>query len=128
VFSPLKAQWSATCHDFLQKNPGNVITKFDFNGLFSQAWLKSLISGNVIVGFKTCGIYPFNHSAVKTVPTHDGSKMVAGKVEKSNVEAAEASRVKNNQSSNSALNGSKEMCTDENDIVFSPDQEQLFAR
>jgi len=83
--------------------------------------LKSLILGNVIAGFKTCGIYPFNCNVVKAVPAHDGSEMVAGNVEKKNFEAAEASRVKNSQSSNSALNGSKEMSANKDDVVFSPD-------
>jgi len=104
------------------------ITKFNFNGLFLQVWLKSLIQGNVIAGFKTCGIYPFNCNAFTAVPTHDSSEMVAGNVEKTNVEAAEASCVKNSQSSNNILNGTKEMFAKENDVVFSPDQEQLFAR
>ena len=30
VFSPLKTQWRAVCHDFFQANPGQVITKFNF--------------------------------------------------------------------------------------------------
>jgi len=54
--------------------------------------------------------------------------MVAGNVKKTNVEAAKTSCVKNSQSSNSTLNGSKKMSVDEDDVVFSPDQEQLFAR
>ena len=39
VFSPLKAQWRAVCHQFLQANPGKIITKFNFTALFSRAWL-----------------------------------------------------------------------------------------
>ena len=57
VFLPLKAKWGETCHDFFQKNRGKVITKFNFNQLFSQAWLKSLIPANMISGFKVCGTY-----------------------------------------------------------------------
>ena len=35
VFSPLKAQWKMVCHDYFQKNPGKIVTKFNFNELFS---------------------------------------------------------------------------------------------
>ena len=37
VFAPLKSQWRTVCHEFLQRNPGRVITKFNFNSLFSKA-------------------------------------------------------------------------------------------
>ena len=36
VFKPLKTQWSKVCHNFTQKNPGQVITKFTFNSLFHK--------------------------------------------------------------------------------------------
>ena len=47
------------------------INKFNFNKLFLLAWLKSLIPANLIAGFKTCGIYPFDRNAVKAVPIFD---------------------------------------------------------
>ena len=47
-----------------------MITRFNFNMLFSQAWLKSLIPCNIIAGFKTCGVYPYNLSAI-SVPLDD---------------------------------------------------------
>lgn len=37
VFGPLKSHWSNVCHSYLQKNPGKVITRFQFSALFSQA-------------------------------------------------------------------------------------------
>ena len=73
VFSPLKAQWKTACHDFFQKNPGKIITKFNFSELFSQAWLKSLVPANLIAGFKICGICPLNRKALKAVPYCSGS-------------------------------------------------------
>ena len=65
VFSSLKSHWSAVCHDFTRLNPGKVITKFNFNRLFSQAWLQAVVPANIMAGFKTCGVYPFNRSAIK---------------------------------------------------------------
>ena len=60
VFSSLKSQWTQVCHDYFHKNSGRVITKFNFNLLFSQAWLKYLVPGNIIAGFKKCGVYPYD--------------------------------------------------------------------
>jgi len=70
LFSPLKSHWTSVCHDFIQKNPGRIITKFNFNSLFSQAWLKAVSPSNLISGFKTCGVYPFNNKAVQPVSVH----------------------------------------------------------
>ena len=58
VFGPLKNSWQEACHNFIQAHPGRVITKYQFNEIFSTAWLKSIT--NIISGFKTCGVYPFN--------------------------------------------------------------------
>ena len=33
VFAPHKSHWNQVCHDFLQQNPGEVVTKFNFNPL-----------------------------------------------------------------------------------------------
>ena len=59
-FSPLKAYWRDECHAYIRKNPGKVITKFQFNNIFSKAWMRGMSIGNITSGFKTTGIYPFN--------------------------------------------------------------------
>ena len=64
VFGPLKNNWQEACHMFIQNHPGRVITKYQFNEIFSPAWLKSMAPANAISGFKACGIYPFNPKAV----------------------------------------------------------------
>lgn len=65
VFSSLKSQWTNVCHDYFHKNPGKVITKFNFNLVFSQAWLKALVPSNIIAGFKKSGVYPYDPTAIK---------------------------------------------------------------
>jgi len=60
VFMPLKNKWTEICHCYFQKCPGKVITRLNFNKLFSQAWLKSLIPSNIVAGFKTCKVFPYN--------------------------------------------------------------------
>lgn len=64
VFGPLKRHWSDVCHDYQQKNPGVVLTKFNFNKVFSKAWLRALTPSNIVSGFKKCGVHPFNRNAI----------------------------------------------------------------
>jgi len=45
-------------------NPGQVIIKFNFNSLFVKAWIAAITPANLIAGFKSCGIYPLNRSAI----------------------------------------------------------------
>ena len=64
VYAPLKTHWQYVCHHYLQSHPGKVITKYHFNQLFSEAWLKTMTPANIVSGFRSCGVYPFNPKAV----------------------------------------------------------------
>ena len=64
VYAPLKTYWQDACHHYLQFHPGKVITKHQFSSLFSKSWLNMMIPANIISGFRTCGVYPFNPKAV----------------------------------------------------------------
>ena len=64
LFKPLKQQWRQECHKFYQKNPGLVISKYNFCGIFREAWLKAITPSNVISGFKKAGIYPFDRDKI----------------------------------------------------------------
>ena len=61
---PLKQHWKQECHKFYSKNPGKVISKLNFNGIFRSAWLKAITPENVVSGFRKTGVYPFNRDAV----------------------------------------------------------------
>lgn len=63
VFGPLKRNWQEACHNFMQKNPGKVVTKYNFSSLLSEAWTKTMIPSTLSAGFRKCGIYPFNPEA-----------------------------------------------------------------
>jgi hypothetical protein len=65
VFGPLKQHWRNACHDFMQANPGRVITKYDFSALLNKAWMKTMTPANICSGFKKCGIYPYDRTAIK---------------------------------------------------------------
>lgn len=59
-FSPLKNAWSQVCHDFRCKNPGRVVSRYDFSRLFSKAWYEAMTPKNIISSFKCTGVYPFS--------------------------------------------------------------------
>ena len=63
VFGPLKRNWLEACHNYMQKNPGKVVTKYNFSSLLSQAWSKTMIPSTIAAGFRKCGVYPFNPEA-----------------------------------------------------------------
>ena len=64
-FGPLKQKWKEVCHDFLVKNPGKVVTQFDFSQLLSSAWLMAMSMPNVINVFRTTGIYPVDRDKIQ---------------------------------------------------------------
>ena len=64
VFGPLKAHWKNACHEFMQNNPGKVVTKYQFSPLLNQAWLKTMTPSVIINGFRYCGVYPLNSQAI----------------------------------------------------------------
>ena len=64
-FGALKCHWSSGCHTYLTNNPGSVVTKLQFNSLFSQAWYRSIQPEKIMFGFRKTGICPLNKSAVR---------------------------------------------------------------
>ena len=69
MYRPLKMNWTDVCHEFMQQNPGRVVTKFDFSGLLSKAWSHTMTPSNITNGFRKCGVYPFDPEAVKPSTT-----------------------------------------------------------
>ena len=123
VFAPLKSQWRTVCHEFLQRNPGRVITKFNFNSLFSKVWLQSVIPANVIAGFKSCGVYPFNSSAIKVPSLQSGNcnTAVEGEPPCSNGEGSPATEI-------SSTYNDMPVDTDALPSDFSVEQQQLYKK
>ncbi|XP_019861816.1 PREDICTED: uncharacterized protein LOC109590340 isoform X7 [Amphimedon queenslandica] len=67
-FSPLKTYWKELCHRFYVKNPGRVITRYDFSAIFSEAWKLAMTPKNIMSGFEVAGICPFSRRALDTPP------------------------------------------------------------
>lgn len=66
-FSPLKKCWKNVCHKFYCRNPGRVVSRFDFSTLFADAWKEAMSQKNILAGFKTTGICPFNRAKIQTI-------------------------------------------------------------
>ena len=64
VFRSLKQNWQHACHNFIQSNPSLAITKYQFSGLFKEAWGKTMNPATISSGFRKCGVYPFNPNAI----------------------------------------------------------------
>ena len=50
----------------MSKYPGKVVTEYEFMKVFSQAWYEAM-SRNIMAGFCTTGVYPFNRDAIQVV-------------------------------------------------------------
>ena len=70
-FAPLKAAWREVSHQYMAENPGKVVTRYTFSGLFCKAWMKAITMTNITSGFNVPGAYPVNRDAVH-VPRSSG--------------------------------------------------------
>lgn len=74
-FGPLKVYWKEECQTYLSKNPGKVVTRYQFSEIFAKAWAKGMTMKNIIGGFKTTGVFPMNREAImpKSSPVKEGN-------------------------------------------------------
>ena len=56
-FAPLKIEWRKAVHQFISSYEGQVVTLYEFNTVFAQAWYNSMTAGNIISGFRCTGIF-----------------------------------------------------------------------
>ena len=63
-FASMRACYKTECVNFLEDNPGRVITRFDLARLSSQAYVEALQEENLQEAFRKAGICPFNPNAV----------------------------------------------------------------
>ena len=64
VFGPLKRNWQSVCHQYMQSNPGKIVTKYQFSALLNKAWMLTMTPSNICAGFRKCGVYLFNSNAI----------------------------------------------------------------
>ena len=63
AFGVLKQRWDEQCQQYMAKNPGKVVTRFQFSELFSRAWAETMVPPNICAGFKAAGVYPLDLAA-----------------------------------------------------------------
>lgn len=59
VFGPLSKNYDRICSEYCQ-NPGNLVNKITWPGLFRRAFETAFKPENIISGFRSCGIFPWN--------------------------------------------------------------------
>jgi len=64
IFKPFKEFYASAVQEMKDTFPGVVPNKANFTGLFRKAWEMAMTKSNIQSGFKACGIYPFNPSAI----------------------------------------------------------------
>ena len=65
VFKPFKNNWQDACHNYMQSNPGKVVTKYQFSDLLNKAWNKTMTPSTICAGFRRSGVFPFNPEAIE---------------------------------------------------------------
>ena len=60
VFEPTSGQGPFFTFEMLLERSGRAVTRYDFSALFAEAWSKAMTLKNIMSGFETTGIYPFN--------------------------------------------------------------------
>ncbi|XP_022112053.1 jerky protein homolog-like isoform X2 [Acanthaster planci] len=66
VFRSVKSSYNQRCERFMRENPQRLITRYDFCGIFRDVFHSALSMANIVSGFKSTGIYPFNPLAITT--------------------------------------------------------------
>ena len=60
-FRPLKVYYDNACHTFVRRSANH---KTSVGFLLNEAWGKAATIGTAINGFRACGIYPLDRSAI----------------------------------------------------------------
>lgn len=63
VFGPYKTYYNQTLSEWMLQNPGKPITIYQVAEIVGKAYPKAFTQQNIIKGFSTPGIYPFNSEA-----------------------------------------------------------------
>ena len=64
VFRSLKINYSQECDKWMTNNHGKKITEYDMSAILKPAFLKAMTPSNIISGFKSTGIYPYNPDVI----------------------------------------------------------------
>lgn len=60
VYGPLKSQYNRACDDWMAHHAGKTMTIYEVAECFGKAFAKAFAVKNIVSGFQTTGIHPFN--------------------------------------------------------------------
>lgn len=66
VFGPFNKAYDTACSEFLSQSPYHAVNKQTFPSLFKKAWESGVNKENIMNGFRSCGIVPFNRDAISS--------------------------------------------------------------
>jgi hypothetical protein len=73
VFGPFKKFYYSECQQYLQKNPGAYITKYEIAKLTGNPYLKAFSPSNITAAFKKSGIFPLDEACISIKDTAPSS-------------------------------------------------------
>jgi len=60
VYGPFKGAYNRAMDGWLRSNPGKTVTIYDIPSVVNEAHMSAVIPRNILSGFQSTGIYPFN--------------------------------------------------------------------
>nr|XP_039257916.1 tigger transposable element-derived protein 6-like [Styela clava] len=60
VYGPFKASYNRAMESWLRSHAGKTVTIYDVPGIVKEAQMSAMTSRNILSGFQSTGIYPFN--------------------------------------------------------------------
>lgn len=67
VYGPFKAAYNRAMDGWLRSNPGKTVTIYDIPSVVNEAQMSAIIARNIISGFQSTGIYPYNRELFSDV-------------------------------------------------------------
>lgn len=64
LFKPLKDYYRSSAQELMSQFPGIITCRSNFTTLFATAWQQAMTVSNITAGFRSCGIFPFDPSAI----------------------------------------------------------------
>ena len=64
AFASLKDHWRNECQRFYSQNPGKVLNRRNFVGVFKKAWVQAMTISNVMACFHAVGVFPVDKTIV----------------------------------------------------------------
>ena len=128
------------CHEFYQKHPGKVVSRFNFSRPFLRAWCNAVTPANVMSGFRRAGVHPFNPNAIccsEDSRSDPSSSHLSGETPSKSTDATNppiGNAVTFNNSTQLTPTGSSTAADTpdqppkavESDVTFSVDEEELY--